>query len=119
HVVERDLRRLGADQRRRNGGLQEHVVDGTVARDLRDEAERDPAARPRALRVAGQLASDLVDVGGEVAALGGDALVEAVGLQSRESRRVVGLLGHRLMNLSRSSGHSNDVMNSTYCTFSL
>ena len=59
--IECDHLRLRTDQRRRYGGLQEHIVGGGVAQDLRDVAERDPAARPRGLLVAAEFASDLAD----------------------------------------------------------
>jgi hypothetical protein len=54
--IECDHLRLRADQRGRDSGLQEHVVGGGVAQDLRDVAERDPAARSRRLLVAAEFA---------------------------------------------------------------
>ena len=67
-----------------------------VAQDLRDVAESDRAARSGCLLIAAELASDLADRSGQIVALRGDAVIEAVCSQRRKPAGIVGLLGHRL-----------------------
>jgi len=50
--IERDDARVGADQRGRDGGLNEHLVWGIVAVDLENVTEGDAAARLRVARIA-------------------------------------------------------------------
>src|SRR5262249_58176502 len=52
--IERDHARFRADQRGRDGGLDEHLVQGIVAVDLDDITEGDAAARLRVAPIACQ-----------------------------------------------------------------
>ncbi len=61
--IERDHARFRADQRGRDGGLDEHLVWGIVAIDLDDVTEGDAAARLRVGRIACQRGPDLAQRG--------------------------------------------------------
>src|SRR5262249_4969860 len=108
--------RLGADQRRRGGGLNEDVVGRIVAIDLDDVAEGDAAAGVRRRRVAAQFRSYLPDRGRQIVAFRRDAIVEPARLQPRELVRLPPLIA--CANLARSPRHHAETMNSTYWTFS-
>jgi hypothetical protein len=75
--IERDHPRLRADQRRRDGGRYEHVVERRVAQHLPDQAERDAAAGLRVLRIAGERSPDPLEVARDVAPPRRDAVSEA------------------------------------------
>ena len=95
--------------------MEKDLVGRDVAQQLRDEAEGNPAARPRPLRVACKLAVDLFDRSQEIGALRRDAFVEAVRLQGGEPAGIVGLAGHRLDELvaivpARKRHHELDIL---------
>ena len=79
--IERDHARFGADQRGRDGGLNEHLVGRIVAVDLDDVAEGDAAAWLRVARIARQRRRYLADRGGQVVAFCRHATGESARVQ--------------------------------------
>ena len=82
--IERDDARVGADQRGRDGGLNEHLVGGIVAVDLENVTEGDAAARLRVARIARQRGPYLADRGDEIVTSCRDATGELARLQRRQ-----------------------------------
>src|SRR5215469_1429196 len=90
--IERDRPRFRADQRGRNGGLDEHLVRGIVAIDLDDVAEGDTAARLRVAGIACQCGPYLADRGGQGTAPCRYAIAEPARFQRLELGGIVGRL---------------------------
>src|SRR5262249_7724305 len=105
--------------RGRDGGLDEHLVQGIVAVDLDDITEGDAAARLRVAPIACQRGLYRADRGRQIIAPCRYAIAEPIRFQRLELGGIVGLSLIALTNLSRSFEHHDDTMNSTYCTFSL
>jgi hypothetical protein len=95
HEVERDNLRLQPNDGGRKRGLDEHVIDGHVAQDLRDEAERDAACGLGAWLLAGELFLDIRKRGDELATACGRAFLEAARLQRCEPGRIAAPVGDR------------------------
>ena len=94
--IERDDARVGADQRGRDGGLNEHLVGGIVAVDLENVTEGDAAARLRVARIARERGRYLADRGRHAVACCRDAIAEPARFQRRQLGGIVGGFTHRL-----------------------
>jgi hypothetical protein len=94
--IERDDARVGADQRGRDGGLNEHLVGGIVAVDLENVTEGDAAAQLRVARIARERGRYLADRGRHAVACCRDAIAEPARFQRRQLGGIVGGFTHRL-----------------------
>ena len=90
--IERDHARFRADQRGRDGGLDEHLVRGIVAIDLDDVAEGDIAARLRVACIACQRGPYLADRGRQIIAPCRHAIAEPARFQRLELGGIVSRL---------------------------
>src|SRR5215831_17818908 len=79
--IERDDARFGADQRGRDGRLNEHLVGGIVAVDLENVTEGDAAARLRVARITRERGRYLASRGRHAIARCRDAIAEPARLQ--------------------------------------
>jgi hypothetical protein len=94
--IERDDARFGADQRGRDGGLNEHLVGGIVAVDLENVTEDDAAAGLRVARIARERGRYLADRDRHAVARCRDAIAEPARFQRRQLGGIVGGFTHRL-----------------------
>src|SRR5262245_56155808 len=93
---ERDDARFGADQRGRDGGLNEHLVGGIVAIDLENVTEGDAAAGLRVARIARERGRYLASRGRHAVARCRDAIAEPARLQRGQLGGIPGGFSHRL-----------------------